>query len=365
MRAASATRRWRLPVAVLAIALGGMATMTGTAPSVAADPCSAPANEIVAENCKPGTPSSVWNIPGAGSSSIQGYATDISVNRSQRVDFKVDTTAPSFRIDIYRMGYYGGARRPQAGRGLRRPASSTSRTATRTAYGARHVLELDRLGLLDTARHRRLGHLLRPPRRQLRRREPHLLRRPRRRRAVGPPVPDLGHHLAGLQRVRRQLALQGPGQPARATRTRSPTTARSRCATTRPRTRCSTPSTRWSGGSSATATTSPTSPASTAIGSGPSSCEHRAFLSVGHDEYWSGGQRANVSAARDGGRHLAFFSGNEVFWKTRWENNHRTLVSYKETHANAKIDPSRQAGPVPGATRGSARRPTAAGPRTR
>ena len=44
--------------------------------------------------------------------------------------------------------------------------------------------------------------------------------------------------------------------------------------------------------------------------------------------------------------HLAFFSGNEVFWKTRWEASidgsntpYRTLVSYKETHANAKIDP--------------------------
>ena len=45
------------------------------------------------------------------------------------------------------------------------------------------------------------------------------------------------------------------------------------------------------------------------------------FLSVGHDEYWSGPQRANVEAARDAGVNLAFFSGNEVFWKTRWENS--------------------------------------------
>ncbi len=73
---------------------------------------------------------------------------------------------------------------------------------------------------------------------------------------------------------------------------------------------------------------------------------HKIFLSVGHDEYWSGGQRANVEAARDAGVNLAFFSGNEVFWKTRWENSistgnasYRTLVTYKETHANAKIDP--------------------------
>ena len=74
--------------------------------------------------------------------------------------------------------------------------------------------------------------------------------------------------------------------------------------------------------------------------------EHKVFLSVGHDEYWSGQQRANVEAARAAGVNLAFFSGNEVFWKTRWENSidgsgtpYRTLVTYKETHANAKIDP--------------------------
>src|SRR6185295_3159455 len=74
--------------------------------------------------------------------------------------------------------------------------------------------------------------------------------------------------------------------------------------------------------------------------------EHKAFLSVGHDEYWSGQQRANIEAARAAGVHLAFLSGNEVFWKTRYEpsidgslTTYRTLVSYKETHANAKTDP--------------------------
>src|SRR5690606_19198422 len=68
--------------------------------------------------------------------------------------------------------------------------------------------------------------------------------------------------------------------------------------------------------------------------------EHRVFLSVGHDEYWSAGQRANVEAARDAGVNLAFFSGNEVFWKIRWEDGGRTLVCYKEIHAGDKIDPS-------------------------
>ena len=41
--------------------------------------------------------------------------------------------------------------------------------------------------------------------------------------------------------------------------------------------------------------------------------DHKVFLSVGHDEYWSGRQRTNVEAARNAGVHLAFFSGNEVF----------------------------------------------------
>ena len=54
-------------------------------------------------------------------------------------------------------------------------------------------------------------------------------------------------------------------------------------------------------------------------GAAPSCSSTEAFLSVGHDEYWSAGQRANVEAARDAGVNLAFFSGNEVFWKTRWE----------------------------------------------
>src|SRR4029079_2580400 len=79
---------------------------------------------------------------------------------------------------------------------------------------------------------------------------------------------------------------------------------------------------------------------------GPELLEHKVFLSVGHDEYWSGTQRANVEAARDAGVNLAFFSANEVFWKVRWENSvdgsgttYRTLVCYKESKDNARTDP--------------------------
>ncbi len=73
--------------------------------------------------------------------------------------------------------------------------------------------------------------------------------------------------------------------------------------------------------------------------------KHKVFISSGHDEYWSGAMRANVEAARDAGVNLIFMTGNECYWKVRWESDgagspHKTLVCYKETLANAKIDPS-------------------------
>src|SRR5262245_16815667 len=66
-------------------------------------------NPVVAENMLPGTPQSVWDVPGAGDSTIQGFATDISVNQGQTVNFKINDTAKApYHIDIYRLGYYQG-----------------------------------------------------------------------------------------------------------------------------------------------------------------------------------------------------------------------------------------------------------------
>src|SRR5690349_16790635 len=70
--------------------------------------CSSPANAIEAENCLTGTLSSTWDISGSGDSTIQGFATDISYNAGQTVSFKISTNATSYRLDIYRMGYYQG-----------------------------------------------------------------------------------------------------------------------------------------------------------------------------------------------------------------------------------------------------------------
>ena len=61
-----------------------------------------------------------------------------------------------------------------------------------------------------------------------------------------------------------------------------------------------------------------------------------ALLSLGHDEYWSPGERANVTAARDAGVNLAFLGANAMFRRTRLEatalGNDRLVVCYKTSY---------------------------------
>ena len=83
-----------------------IASVALLAAAVASASCSAPQNPIEAENCNTGATG--WEISGAGDSTIQGFATDISVNVGQTISFKVNTTATSYQLAIYRMGYYGG-----------------------------------------------------------------------------------------------------------------------------------------------------------------------------------------------------------------------------------------------------------------
>ena len=81
-------------------------------------------NPIAVENALVGNLPSEWDIAGIGDSTIQGFATDISVNRGQTVSFKINTDATAYRIDIYRLGYYGG-------RGARKVASVTPTASSR------------------------------------------------------------------------------------------------------------------------------------------------------------------------------------------------------------------------------------------
>ena len=331
----------RTSLAAITAVCGGL--LAALAPDAVAAPCDAPiTNPVACENTKPGNPPSEWDVSGAGSASIQGFATDISVDQGGTISFKVDTNATDYRIDIYRMGYYGGqgARRvatvqPSAPLPQNQPNCASSASTGLTdcgnwAVSAGWAVPADAVSGIYLAKLVRedgtagSSHMVFVVRDN-----------------------DGGSDLlfqtsdttwqAYNDYGGASLYSGGPGPQGGAYKV-----SYNRPFTTRGNApedwvfNAEYPMVRWleRNGYNVSYTTGVDSDRR-----GAELREHRVFLSVGHDEYWSGAQRANVESARDAGVNLAFFSGNEVFWKTRWEDAHRTLVTYKETHANAKIDP--------------------------
>ncbi len=92
-----------LLAAAVLFALSGVALAEAPRQRVL-DPCADPANPVVAENCQPGSDS--WIVAETGS--IQGFAYPPTVNKGGAISFYVTAAAPAFDIQIYRSGYYGG-----------------------------------------------------------------------------------------------------------------------------------------------------------------------------------------------------------------------------------------------------------------
>jgi Domain of unknown function (DUF4082)/Bacterial Ig-like domain/Bacterial Ig domain len=322
-----------------------------------AGPCDSPTNEIVCENSKEGTPSSEWDLEGAGDPSIQGFATDISVDQGDTVRFKVKTPSAKYHFDIYRLGYYNGdgARlvdadeSPSVKLPQTQPACATdavsgledcgnwsqsaSWTVPSSATSGIYFAKLER-----DDQESGWSHIL------------FVVRDDNGNSDLLFQTADttwVAYNRYGNAGIfdGNSLYLGGPGtNPGRAYKVsyNRPITTRGSNMEDAPFA-AEYPMVRWieRNGYDVSYFTGVDTDRD-----GSELLEHDAFLSVGHDEYWSAQQRANVEAARNAGVNLAFFSGNEVFWKTRWENSiggtstsYRTLVSYKETHANAKIDP--------------------------
>lgn len=87
---------------------GMLVSLLVAVPAQAAESCGPEDNAIVCENSQPGSPWTEWEVQGAGDDSIQGFATDISVNVGSPIDFKIDTDASDYSIDMYRTGWYQG-----------------------------------------------------------------------------------------------------------------------------------------------------------------------------------------------------------------------------------------------------------------
>ena len=94
-----------------ALAIGAAASHSARAAAAAAGPAtfSGPdgveARWVIEENKRPG--STAWQIHGARGS-IQGFANQVYAQPGQRVTLYVTTSAPTFRAEAFRMGYYQG-----------------------------------------------------------------------------------------------------------------------------------------------------------------------------------------------------------------------------------------------------------------
>ena len=361
-------RRWNW--AVLAIVLALVAVSKGPDLTVLAQSsCGQSINPIVCENQKTGRPQLAVGHQRCRRPPIQGFATDISVARTGRAlqdrherDAATRSTSTAWAITA---GWAPG--RSRRSRRRRRCRRRNQRVSTQPIDRSDRLRQLGRLGLVDRARGLRSPASTSPscPRTRHRRREPHLLRRARRRRQLGPGVPDLGHDLAGLQPVRRQQPVcRRPGhQPgARLQGELQPAVHHAR--STSRRTSSSTPNTRWSAGSRRTATTSATSAASTPTARRDDPAQAQGFLSVGHDEYWSGGsartsRRRATPASTSRSSAATRCSGRRAGRTASTARTRRTGRSSLQGDARqreASIPTIRRRGPAPGATRASARR---------
>jgi hypothetical protein len=345
----------RLPFAGLILV--AILVAFGAAPALSQAACS---NPVACENQLPGADPATWEVDGAGDPTIQGYATQMSVNVGSTVNFKIKSSTSNYRIDIYRTGYYGGdgarlvqsnvshtgtGSQPtclsQASTGLVDCGNwsvSASWTVPSTAVSGVYIAHLQRN---DTGGTSQIVFVVRDD-------SSHSAIVLQTSDATWQAYNTYGD-TQGQQSLYTCTNLCPPGNP-------STYQGAFKVSYNRPFHTAEDDSGRswfFTGAEySMVRFLEANGYDMSYISSGDVNSRgslllnHKLFVSSGHDEYWSAGQRSNVEAARDAGVNLAFFTGNEIFWKTRFEasidgsnTSDRTLVSYKDTHFTSPQDP--------------------------
>jgi methionine-rich copper-binding protein CopC len=348
---------WRRQAVATALFCVTAFIVAPTSPAQAIGPCDAGGNVITCENSKPGNPRSEWDIDPQGTT-VEGYGSQMSVNVGQGIDFKIRSAATALRVDVYRMGYYQG-------NGARKVATVAANTtvsrnqpscpentttgmvscnwgtvanwtvpadAVSGIYFA-HVVRTDNGTNDDT----HIVFVVRDDAHQS-----DLLFKTsdttwQAYNSWGDVQATENNPNKVLNSFYRGDSAAAPGRAVKLSYDRPFNTRR-----TTPWGRDFVwaneyPMVRFLEANGYDVSYIATADAARAP---QGLLNHKVLLSVGHDEYWSQEERAAFETARDQGVHLAFFSGNEVYWKTRWEDGHRTLVTYKETLSHAKIDPA-------------------------
>jgi len=338
--------------------MAALAAMAAAPTTSLAAPCDAPVvSPVACENTKAGTPPDDWEINGAGDDTLQGYATQMSVNKGETVGFKIkSTTTAAYHIDILRLGYYGG-------NGARKVASNLAPTGTSTQPACQSEASTGLIDCGNWAVSRTwtvpsdavsgvyIAHLVRNSDPTIESHIKFVVRADAANSKVVYQTSDetwQAYNRYGGNSLYTCDAVCPSGNPLGYK-------AAYKVSYNRPDNseQDSQGSSLFRGAEYSMIRFLEASGYDVSYISGvdthargPSLLTHKLFLSSGHDEYWTKTQRTNVEAARDAGVNLAFFSGNEMFWKTRFESSiagaataNRTLVSYKDTHFTEQQDP--------------------------
>jgi len=329
----SARRGSRLAIALLlALALSGVAANIGPLPAAAA-------NAIQLENQNPGDPT--WDdfASVANQDAISGYGSKISVNHGDAIDFYVTTTAASLTIDIFRMGWYGGAgARKMTSLGTF-PGVHQTPCTTDSVTGMVSCLTWSKTATLAVPSSWVTGAYLAK-----------LSASSGNKSYIFFVVRnDGGHEAIEVQTsVTTYQAYNAYGGISLYTNTTNGSVYKYAHATKVSFDRPFDPNDsngaghflyaeysfiRWaeSQGYDLTYATD----VDTHSNVNPLT-NHQAFLSVGHDEYWSMGMRTNVQNAINSGVNVGFLGANDMYWQIRFEPNangvaDRVQVGYKDT----------------------------------
>jgi hypothetical protein len=336
------------------LVVGAVLAALAAAPAASLAAC---ANPIACENANTGDAESSWGISGAGDDTLQGYATSMSVDKGQTINFKIKASSSNFHIDIYRLGYYGGAG-ARLMTHLGAPTGPTTQPACQTFSDT---------GLIDCGNWSvsaswavpstavsgvYIAHLVNNSNANIESHITFVVRDDSSHSDILVMTDDetwQAYNTYGGNSLYQCDVACPPGNP-------STYKAAFAVSYNRPFHTAEDDSGRswlFSGAEDSMIRFLERNGYDVSYVSGvdvannPSVLQnHKILLTDGHDEYWSGSQRQNVEAARDAGMNMAFFTGNEVFWKTRFApsqagttTDNRTLISYKDTHFTSQQDP--------------------------
>jgi hypothetical protein len=327
-------------------------------------------NAIVLENQKQGTAESVWQV--GDSANIQGFTTAISTSVGQTVSFKVQTTSDNYRIDVYRLGYYGGNGARLVGT-VQHQAASAIVQPTPLVDASTGMVDAGNWSVTDTFTLPSdapsgvyVANLIREDGTTGTFQIPFVVNDPNSQSDIVYQTSDEtwqayngwgGTNLYGatgsnIYSPDYETAGPGPNGAAFAVSYNRPIVTQD--------------SIGFESGPQDTVLSSEYAAlqwleqngydVSYVSGIDASTnpallTNHKVYMDVGHDEYWTGAQRANVQAAIDSGVNAQFLSGNEMFWETRLapsvdgsNSANRSLISYKETHQEQLTDPASGSG---------------------